>query len=78
MVFSSAGVVVTAVVVWVFIRHNDTPVVRASGRELSYVLLSGAFLCYAVTFILVLKVRLDEQLDTIRLAYMIFLTKCGF
>ncbi|XP_071522528.1 uncharacterized protein [Panulirus ornatus] len=55
MLLSSVGVVMTSVVVWVFVRHNDTPVVRASGRELSYVLLSGVFLCYAVTFVFVLK-----------------------
>ncbi|XP_047495202.1 metabotropic glutamate receptor 6-like [Penaeus chinensis] len=55
MLFSSLGVVLTGVVVWVFVSHNDTPVVRASGRELSYVLLSGVFLCYAVTFVFVLK-----------------------
>lgn len=36
-------------------RHNDTPVVRASGRELSYVLLMGILMCYLVTFSFVLK-----------------------
>lgn len=36
-------------------RHNDTPIVRASGRELSYILLAGIFMCYGVTFALVLK-----------------------
>ncbi|XP_042231154.1 metabotropic glutamate receptor 6-like isoform X2 [Homarus americanus] len=55
MLFSSLGVVMTGVVVWVFFSHHDTPVVRASGRELSYVLLSGVFLCYAITFVFVLK-----------------------
>ncbi|KAK8383384.1 hypothetical protein O3P69_019043 [Scylla paramamosain] len=55
MAFSSAGVVVTGVVVWVFVRHYDTPVVRASGRELSFVLLSGVFLCYAIPFVLLIK-----------------------
>ncbi|XP_045105154.1 metabotropic glutamate receptor 4-like [Portunus trituberculatus] len=55
MTFSSLGVVVTGVVVWVFVKHHDTPIVRASGRELSFVLLSGVFLCYAITFLLVLK-----------------------
>lgn len=39
----------------VFMRHNDTPVVRASGRELSYVLLAGILMCYCVTFALVLR-----------------------
>lgn len=37
------------------LRHNDTPVVRASGRELSYVLLAGIIMCYSVTFALVLR-----------------------
>ncbi|XP_042890815.1 metabotropic glutamate receptor-like [Penaeus japonicus] len=55
MLFSSVGLVMTGVVMWVFVSHNDTPVVRASGRELSYVLLSGVFLCYAMTFVFVLK-----------------------
>ncbi|XP_059480181.1 metabotropic glutamate receptor 4 isoform X2 [Neocloeon triangulifer] len=55
MAFSATGIVVTALVAGVFLRHHDTPVVRASGRELSYILLLGIFLCYAMTFILVLK-----------------------
>lgn len=38
-----------------FLRYNDTPVVRASGRELSYVLLCGILLCYAVSFLFVLR-----------------------
>ena len=36
-------------------RNNDTPVVRASGRELSYVLLVGFLMCYGLTFILMQK-----------------------
>ncbi|XP_020294565.1 metabotropic glutamate receptor 2-like [Pseudomyrmex gracilis] len=55
MAFSATGILVTSFVCGVFLRHNDTPVVRASGRELSYVLLSGILLCYFVTFTLVLK-----------------------
>lgn len=39
----------------IFFRFNDTPVVRASGRELSYVLLAGILMCYCVTYALVLK-----------------------
>ncbi len=42
-------------VLGVFLKHNETPVVRASGRELSYVLLSGIMLCYAVSFLFVLR-----------------------
>uniref|UniRef100_A0A1I8PXH4 G-protein coupled receptors family 3 profile domain-containing protein n=1 Tax=Stomoxys calcitrans TaxID=35570 RepID=A0A1I8PXH4_STOCA len=55
MAFSATGILVTLFVVGVFIRHNDTPIVRASGRELSYILLAGILMCYAVTFALVLK-----------------------
>ncbi|MPC26380.1 Metabotropic glutamate receptor 2 [Portunus trituberculatus] len=67
MTFSSLGVVVTGVVVWVFVKHHDTPIVRASGRELSFVLLSGVFLCYAITFLLVLKTGFEPvRLETPR------------
>ncbi|CAB0028906.1 unnamed protein product [Trichogramma brassicae] len=55
MSFSSTGILVTCFVVGVFIKHNDTPIVRASGRELSYILLLGILLCYSVTFALVLR-----------------------
>ncbi|OAD59765.1 Metabotropic glutamate receptor 7 [Eufriesea mexicana] len=55
MSFSATGILITLFVCGVFLKHNDTPVVRASGRELSYVLLSGILLCYLVTFALVLR-----------------------
>uniref|UniRef100_A0A1W7R6Q5 Putative metabotropic glutamate receptor n=1 Tax=Aedes albopictus TaxID=7160 RepID=A0A1W7R6Q5_AEDAL len=55
MSFSSLGIVMTFFVVGVFLKNNDTPIVRASGRELSYVLLSGILLCYGVTYALVFK-----------------------
>lgn len=53
--FSSLGITATIFTVVVFIRHNNTPVVKASGRELSYVLLAGIMLCYCMTYILVQK-----------------------
>ncbi|KAI4827099.1 hypothetical protein KUCAC02_030523 [Chaenocephalus aceratus] len=40
------GILATSGVIVTFIRFNDTPIVRASGRELSYVLLTGIFLIY--------------------------------
>lgn len=55
MTFALVGIVLTLTVLGVYIRHNDTPVVRASGRELSYVLLVGLLLCYSMTFILIVK-----------------------
>ncbi|GBM78137.1 Metabotropic glutamate receptor [Araneus ventricosus] len=55
MAFSTLGILITVFVIAVFFKFRDTPVVRASGRELSYVLLGGIFLCYAITFLLVQK-----------------------
>ncbi|KAJ8257763.1 hypothetical protein GJAV_G00189420 [Gymnothorax javanicus] len=47
------GILATSSVVITFIRFNDTPIVRASGRELSYVLLTGIFLTYLITFLMI-------------------------
>lgn len=47
------GILATSFVVITFIRFNDTPIVRASGRELSYVLLTGIFLIYLITFLMI-------------------------
>ncbi|XP_022058204.1 metabotropic glutamate receptor 4 isoform X2 [Acanthochromis polyacanthus] len=47
------GIMATLLVVATFVRYNDTPIVKASGRELSYVLLTGIFLCYATTFLMI-------------------------
>ncbi|XP_014258597.1 metabotropic glutamate receptor 2-like [Cimex lectularius] len=55
MTFSATMIVVTLLIFAVFLRHNDTPVVKAAGRELTYVLLTGILLCFLMTFILVLK-----------------------
>ena len=46
--FSGSGIAVTIFVILIFIRYNDTPVVRASGRELCYVLLIGILMCYSM------------------------------
>uniref|UniRef100_A0AAY4BJ73 G-protein coupled receptors family 3 profile domain-containing protein n=1 Tax=Denticeps clupeoides TaxID=299321 RepID=A0AAY4BJ73_9TELE len=47
------GILATSSVVLTFVRFNDTPIVRASGRELSYVLLTGIFLIYLITFLMI-------------------------
>ncbi|KAF3855531.1 hypothetical protein F7725_016254 [Dissostichus mawsoni] len=49
------GITATILVMATFVRYNDTPIVRASGRELSYVLLTGIFLCYIITFLMIAK-----------------------
>ncbi|KAM4615637.1 metabotropic glutamate receptor 8 [Polymixia lowei] len=50
---SMLGIIATSFVMVTFVRYNDTPIVRASGREMSYVLLTGIFLCYAITFLMI-------------------------
>ena len=53
--FALLGIILTVTVIIVFLKYNDTPVVRASGRELSYVLLFGLLFCYLVTFLFVIR-----------------------
>lgn len=52
---ASTGLVLTLATAIVFIRHNNTPVVKSSTRELSYMILFAMFLCYLDTFLLVAK-----------------------
>ncbi|MBN3300072.1 GRM8 protein, partial [Amia calva] len=53
MFLAILGILATTFVIVTFVRYNDTPIVRASGRELSYVLLTGIFLIYAITFLMI-------------------------
>ncbi|KAJ8245458.1 hypothetical protein GJAV_G00270960 [Gymnothorax javanicus] len=55
MAIACAGFFSTALVAGVFARHNDTPLVKASGRELCYILLLGVFMCYGMTFFFIAK-----------------------
>ncbi|XP_031566715.1 metabotropic glutamate receptor 3-like [Actinia tenebrosa] len=48
------GIVCTCLVAVVFVRFSDTPLVKASGRELTFMLLLGLLLCYGVGIALVL------------------------
>ncbi|XP_069988823.1 metabotropic glutamate receptor isoform X1 [Penaeus vannamei] len=49
---SCLGILLTLTVILIFCRHDDTPIVKASGRELSYMLLCGILICYLNTFLL--------------------------
>ncbi|XP_006003489.1 metabotropic glutamate receptor 3 [Latimeria chalumnae] len=52
---SCLGIICTLMVVAVFIKHNNTPLVKASGRELCYILLFGVLMCYCMTFFFIAK-----------------------
>ena len=55
MIIAAIGFVVTSYVIYVFIKFRETPVVKASGRELSFVLLGGILCCYGMTFVIIMK-----------------------
>ncbi|KAH8385424.1 hypothetical protein KR009_002228, partial [Drosophila setifemur] len=55
MAIAIFGIAVTIMVIVLFAKNHDTPLVRASGRELSYTLLFGILVCYCNTFALIAK-----------------------
>ncbi|XP_074651721.1 metabotropic glutamate receptor 5-like [Tubulanus polymorphus] len=55
MVFSCIGIFTTVCIIVCFLRHNDTPVVKASTRELTYIILIGLIISYATTYVLIAK-----------------------
>lgn len=52
MALATLGIMSTTFVISLFVMFNTTPVVMASGRELSYMLLVGCLVCYFMTFAL--------------------------
>ncbi|XP_043493444.1 metabotropic glutamate receptor isoform X2 [Polistes fuscatus] len=54
-VISCLGIAATLAVACLLFQHRDTPVVRASGRELTVVLLAGVLVCYLNTFLLLVR-----------------------
>ena len=55
MALSGLGMLMTVFVMAVFGKYNATPIVKASGRELSYMLLCGILLCFAMTFVVAIQ-----------------------
>ena len=64
IIISSLGIIVTCYCIAIFIRFSETPIIKASGRELCYVLLAGIMSCYLMTFPLgiILFIGSDSQL----------------
>ncbi|XP_044284094.1 vomeronasal type-2 receptor 26-like [Varanus komodoensis] len=44
---------ITALVFWAFIKHRDTPIVKANNRELTYTLLISLLLCFLCTLLFI-------------------------
>ena len=55
MTVASLGFVAAVYTIYIFVKFFDTPVVKASGKELSFVLLIGILLCYGMTFVIIAK-----------------------
>ena len=55
LVVSILGMVSVLFVVVIFFKYNHTPLVKASGRELSFLLLTGLFLCYSVLIVCLIR-----------------------
>ncbi|XP_071984081.1 metabotropic glutamate receptor 2-like isoform X1 [Engystomops pustulosus] len=53
--FSGLGILSTIFVGGVLLWNNNTPIVKASGREFCYILLSGVLLLYIMTFIFIAR-----------------------
>ncbi|CAF0930826.1 unnamed protein product [Adineta ricciae] len=52
---SLAGNILTLFVVILFYQKRETPIVKASGKELCFIMLGGIHLCYTMTFPFLLK-----------------------
>ncbi|XP_022094810.1 metabotropic glutamate receptor 2-like [Acanthaster planci] len=50
VVITSLGVVATSLAFLVYVRNNRHPLIKASSRELSYLMLLGVLLCYGMVF----------------------------
>ncbi|XP_062992626.1 vomeronasal type-2 receptor 26-like [Elgaria multicarinata webbii] len=52
-IFSLSLSFITALVFWTFIKHQDTPIVKANNRDLTYILLISLLLCFLCTFLFI-------------------------
>jgi hypothetical protein len=75
LIFSSIGLFMTIYTIIIFSRFSQTPVIKASSRELSYFLLSGICLCHLCAWPLILKPHMLTCLF-IRIGVSLSLTIC--
>ncbi len=54
-ILATIGILATLTAFFIFAYYNKTPIIKASGRELCYIMFVGIFLCYVMTFITMAK-----------------------
>lgn len=55
IIVSTLGIIAVFFIAFVFVKFSNTPLVKASGRELSYLLLFGLFLSFLFPFVAISK-----------------------
>ncbi|VDN10677.1 unnamed protein product [Dibothriocephalus latus] len=55
MILNCVGILATIGVIVTLALYSETPIVRATGRELTYLLLSGCLLCYLSSLLLLIE-----------------------
>ena len=75
LILSSIGLIMTLYTIVIFIRFSQTPIIKASSRELSYFLLFGICLCHLCAWPLILKPHIISCLF-IRIGVSLSLTIC--
>nr|VZI28469.1 unnamed protein product [Spirometra erinaceieuropaei] len=55
MILNCIGILATIGVIVTLALYSETPIVRATGRELTYLLLSGCLLCYLSSLLLLIE-----------------------
>lgn len=73
--FSGAGILATLFTLKVFLQHNNTPVVKASGRELTYLLLLGIFMMFCNPLVMLIEPN-EVTCGITRFNFAIFLCLC--
>ena len=75
LILSSIGLLMTIYTIIIFVRFSQTPVIKASSRELSYFLLYGMCLCHICAWPLTIKPHIITCLF-IRIGVSLSLTIC--
>lgn len=74
-IFAAMGIVLTISTLAFFLFYANTPIIKASSRELSVVLLLGLLLCYGNVFLVVLRPS-EYSCAVIRFLYSMSYTVC--